>query len=209
MSTDAETAQDVRLCIVEDDAAVAESLVALLASWGFDCRVYASAEACLAAGAEAAADCLLVDVRLPGMDGLALVAALRELGVATPAIMVTGHGDVAMAVRALQNGAQDFIEKPFIDADLVARIRRLIASRAGAPPGPVDSAWLDSLTPREREVMREVVAGHPNKVIAHKLGVSPKTVEIHRARVMRKSGAENLSHLVRLALKAGIDPEGG
>lgn len=191
--------------IIEDDGAVRESLSALLESWGFQTESFETGDAFLAASRRPDAACILLDVKLPGLDGLAVLDALRRTGVATPVIVLTGHGDVPMAVRALGIGAQDFVEKPFDDADLVPRIEA--ASRARPAPHEPAVQRLARLTPRETQVMREVVAGHANKVIAHRLGLSPKTVEIHRARVMEKTEAKSLSQLVRLAMKAGIDPE--
>ena len=140
---------------------------------------------------------------LPGMDGLAVLRALRQSGCQAPVIMISAHGDIALAVRAIQCDAQDFVEKPFDDADLVSRIRAAIAQRAGEDD---EAANLNILTKRELQVMQEVVAGNSNKVIAHNLGISPKTVEMHRARVMKKTGAKSLSQLVRIAMRSGIDP---
>ncbi len=195
--------------LVEDDDAVRTATGTLLESWGYQVDAYADAESFLDSDDPAGADCILLDVRLPGLDGLSLTLRLRESGAKAPIVLMTGHGDIDMAVSALKAGAQDFIEKPFDGDDLVRRIDAAINS----VPAAVDaddaySAVFETLTPRETEVMVEVVAGHPNKVIAHHLGLSPKTVEIHRARVMQKTGATSLSHLVRMALKAGIDPEG-
>ncbi|QPH54121.1 response regulator transcription factor [Pontivivens ytuae] len=191
--------------IVEDDGAVAASLAALLGAWGFEAELFEDGETFLAAAAPGRWACVLLDVRLPGDDGLSVMKAFRGVERHIPVIIMTGHGDISMAVHALKEGAQDFIEKPFDDEDLVRRLRTAIAR---TPEGADCAARLARLTPRETDVMREVVAGHPNKIIAHRLGVSPKTVELHRARVMSKTGAKSLSHLVRMALKAGIDPDG-
>jgi two-component system, LuxR family, response regulator FixJ len=139
---------------------------------------------------------------------------LEQLAIAhgrVPVIMMTAHADVPMAVRAMQAGAADFVEKPFEEGRLVGSIER--ASAAGGPaapaPGPALRARFQQLTPRELDVMRQLVIGHPNKVIGHNLGMSPRTVEIHRGRVMEKTGAESLSHLVRMAIRAGFDPDSG
>lgn len=189
--------------VVDDDPAVRLSLEALLGSWGFATTVCASGAELLERQGHACS-CLLMDVRMPGPDGIAVTQRLRAAGNKAPIIIMTGHGDVSMAVRAMRSGADDFIEKPFDDADLVGRIRTLIdRSEATA----TDCAWLASLTARERQVLNEVVAGHPNKIIAYHLDISQKTVELHRSRVMAKSGAGNVSSLVRMALKAGIDPD--
>ncbi len=212
--------------LVEDDASVRDSLVALLEVWGYGVKAYPDGESFLADGSGHGAACILLDVRLPGIDGLSLLARIRAAGQTTPVVVITGHGDVAMAVRALQCGAQDFIEKPFDDADLVGRIEAVKPATGINETGPGTTGGaatgdaaaireaasareqLSTLTRRETEVMREIVAGYPNKLIAHRLGISPKTVELHRARVMNKTGSKSLSHLVRLALKAGVDPEG-
>ena len=198
------------VAVVEDDQAVRRSVTALLETWGYAIDAYCDAETFLDRADPESADCVLLDVRLPGRDGLSLVAELRGRGEEMPIVIITGHGDIDMAVAALKAGAQDFLEKPFDGDDLVRRIGAAIASSQKAAQTREDHAALfDCLTPRETQVMEEVVAGHPNKVIAHHLGLSPKTVEIHRARVMQKTGATSLSHLVRLALKAGIDPDAG
>lgn len=192
-----------RICVVDDDPAVLASMDALLDSWGFTTMLCQSGTALLEVEAHSC-KCLLMDVRMPGPDGISVVETLRSAGCRAPIIIMTGHGDVGMAVRAMRSGADDFIEKPFDDEDLVDRIRTLLNRAALATP---DGAWLASLTAREREVLEEVVAGHPNKIIAYHLGISQKTVELHRSRMMAKSGAGNLSSLVRMALKAGIDPD--
>ena len=190
------------LHLIEDDAAVRASIVAVLESWGFAVEAFTDGESYLAATGERPV-CILLDVRLPGIDGLAVLNELRRSGRQVPVIMISAHGDVALAVKAIQCGAQDFVEKPFDDADLVNRIRAAIAHRAGED---YQAANLDILTKRELQVMREVVAGNANKVIAYNLGISPKTVEMHRARVMKKTGAKSLSQLVRIAMRSGTDP---
>jgi two-component system response regulator FixJ len=143
------------------------------------------------------------------MDGLTLLETMGTDRRGVPVIMVTGHGDVPLAVRAMQAGAVDFIEKPFEEARLLQGIEQAIASAASAPVATDANltAQFARLTPRETDVMRQMVIGHPNKIIAYNLGLSPRTVEIHRGRVMQKTGAESLSHLVRLAIKAGHDPD--
>ncbi|MEX2519716.1 MAG: response regulator [Paracoccaceae bacterium] len=194
--------------VVEDDEAVGASLVALLESYGRRVTLHHSGEAFLGA-ASTPASCVILDMRLPGMDGFAVLSALRARGDATPVIVVTGHGDVAMAVKALRGGAQDFIEKPYDDADLLRRIETVEVERAPQDESARHLERFNRLTPRETDVMHEIVAGYSNKIAAHRLGLSPKTVEIHRARVMEKTGAQNLSQLVRMALKAGLDPGDG
>ncbi|MCR9176927.1 MAG: response regulator [Alphaproteobacteria bacterium] len=195
--------------LIEDDAAVRASLVALLKVWGFDAHAFSDGESYLAEKPWNHSACLLLDYSLPGRNGLEILSELHGRAPDFPVIMITGHGDVALAVRALKAGARDFIEKPYEDEDLREKIENLIRSQdfAGARGLPDQSSLraFETLTPREMEVMMEVVAGHSNKVIAHHLTLSPKTVEVHRARVMAKTGAKNLSNLVRLAIKAGLD----
>ncbi|MFQ6548466.1 response regulator transcription factor [Aestuariibius sp. 2305UL40-4] len=191
------------ILIVDDDQAVAASLEALLQSWGYRTRIFQSGEDLLGC-ADPGGECLLLDVRLPGIDGLTVLEALRTRGDVIPVILMTGHGDIDMAVRAMRGGAQDFIEKPFHDKDLIDRIKTAVEL---VQPEAECRARLAKLTPREADVLREVVAGHPNKIIAHRLGISPKTVELHRARVMDKTMARNLSQLIRIALRAGVEVE--
>lgn len=196
-----------KVCVVDDDPAVLESLEALLASVGFETEAYGSARAFLEGFGPDRAACILLDVAMPEMDGLTLLETLGAARRGVPVIMVTAHGDVPMAVRAMQAGAADFVEKPFEPDRLLGCIGRAVA---GAAPEPADAglrAVFQQLTPRESEVMRQMVIGHPNKVIAHHLGLSPRTVEIHRGRVMHKTGADSLSHLVRMAIRAGYDPD--
>lgn len=190
----------MHIFLVEDDAAVAASLHALLKGYGYACTHFASGEAFLDWTGEPPA-CVLLDVRLPERDGLSVLASFRTQDPNTPVIIMTGHGDVAMAVEALQHGAQDFVEKPFDGDDLVKRIRSAVHK---ATPDIVCRRKIESLTPRERDVLREIVAGHLNKVIAHNLGISPKTVELHRARVMDKTGSRNVSQLIQTALRGGV-----
>jgi two-component system response regulator FixJ len=189
--------------VIEDDPAVAASLEALLNSWGYDCTRFESGEAFLAS-ADEPPSCILLDVRLPGQDGLAVLDAYRRKDGQTPVIIMTGHGDVNMAVDALQRGAQDFVEKPFDGDALVEKIKTAI-ERAG--PDVLCRQKLDRLTPRESDVLRQIVAGHPNKVIAHNLGISPKTVELHRARVMEKTESRSVSQLIRIAVHGGLESD--
>lgn len=197
-----------QITLVEDDEAVRESLCAILESWDYEVHDFEDAESFLESEAPPGTNCILLDVRLPGMDGISLLSKIRETDKSTPIIILTGHGDIAMAISALKKGAQDFIEKPYDDEDLIRRIEgvEIVMPNVDADRQRYVSI-LSTLTPRETDVMREVVAGFANKMIAHRLNLSPKTVEIHRARVMEKTGAKSLSHLVRIALKAGIDPD--
>jgi two-component system response regulator FixJ len=200
-----------RLYIVDDDAGVRESLEALLSSAGFDTEAYGSAADFLRAFRPAGAACVLLDVRMPGMDGLTLLETLGADRRGVPVVIMTGHADVPMAVRAMRAGAADFVEKPFAQARLLDSIRHAVARSAPHPArsDPGLRARFAGLTPRETEVMQQMVIGLPNKLIAHHLGMSARTVEIHRGRVMHKTGAGSLSHLVRMAIRAGVDPDEG
>jgi two-component system response regulator FixJ len=194
--------------IIDDDEAVLDSLKELLLAEGFAVATFASARVFLEAHPEVLDACVVTDVRMPEIDGLELIQALRRRGALPPIIAITGHGDVPIAVRAMKLGARDFLEKPFAPALLVAAIHESFAARAPASGGPDAelARRLQSLTPREREVLEQLVLGHSNKAIGRALAISPRTVEIHRARVMEKMGAGSLSHLVRMAFVAGIDP---
>lgn len=199
-------ADRMRVVIVDDDEAVREGLKALLEVHGYAVDTFESANALLAAPESLAAKpaCLLVDVRMPGMGGLELQRELKRRDARLPVIMITGHGDIPMAVAALKAGAADFLEKPFDSHMLLASIAEA-SRRAQSGADGVDVAEigrrLAELTPREREVMELVIAGMSNKVIAHSLNIAVRTVEIHRARVMEKSGARSLAELVRLAIR--------
>jgi two-component system, LuxR family, response regulator FixJ len=192
--------------VVDDDEAVRDSLSLLLESAGLSVRTYDSATTFLTALPNLAAGCVLTDVRMPGLDGLELQRRLTQLGVRLPVIVMTGHGDVPIAVEALKAGASDFIEKPFDDAQLLAAISSALAAsqRKLDDESAVAqiAARITSLTPREREVLDRLVAGQPNKTIAYDLGSSPRTVEVHRARVMEKMGVRSLPELVRMAIAA-------
>ncbi|WP_341898271.1 response regulator [Ferrovibrio terrae] len=194
--------------IVDDDEAVRESLAAVLDTQGLTAIGFASAEAFLLSYKPVPVGCAIIDLRMSGMDGLTLLEHLRGKGLMLPAVVVTGHGDVPLAVRAMKAGAIDFIEKPYTNATLLDAVRRgLDSARAGALIQLDQSdikARLETLTGRERDVLRQLVIGNPNKIIAFHLSISPRTVEIHRANVMKKMGAESLSHLVRMALGGGL-----
>ena len=189
--------------VVDDDTAILDSLRMLLKSDGLESSVFTSASSFLQEFDAARHACLLADIRMPEMSGLELQAELNRRGIGIPTIFITGHGDVPMAVKAMKDGALDFIQKPFRDDDLLKRIRdaleidlqRLARRRAELEA----RRRLETLTPRETEVMRKVVAGCANKVIALDLGVSQRTVELHRARVMHKMGVRSLADLVRMA----------
>jgi two-component system response regulator FixJ len=154
------------------------------------------------------AGCILTDIRMPGIDGLALQRRLTELGINLPVIVMTGHGDVPMAVEAMKAGAVDFIEKPFDDAVLLTAIQMALDRYGEQGKREAEAAQItakaNGLSVRERQVLDGLIAGHPNKTIAYDLDISPRTVEIHRANVMTKMGAGSLSELVRMALLAGL-----
>jgi two-component system response regulator FixJ len=192
--------------VIDDHDGVRASIRALLESAGFAVKEYPSAVAYLA-DKGAGGDCLLVDLRMPQMSGLEFQAELVRRRVRVPVILVTGHGDVSRAVAAMKAGAFDFIEKPFDDESLLASIRRALdegrMSRDSEAENRAAMELLSILTGREREVMDHLVLGKSNKLIAHELGISPRTVEIHRARVQEKLKARDLSDLVRLARAAG------
>lgn len=191
------------IAVVDDDKAVRDGLEALLESWGYETVAFPDAETLLENGPARGVTCLLLDVRLPGMDGLDLVAELRRSGDCTPILMMSAHGEISTAVEAMRRGAQDFIEKPFDDEPLIRRIEGIATLAQPTDADPEAQRLIDTLTPRETEVMQEVVSGHANKMIAHRLGISLKTVEMHRARVMKKTGAKTLAHLVRIAIAGG------
>lgn len=196
-----------KVYIVDDDAAVRQSLALLVRSVGLQADVFESATTFLAAYTPEMSGCLVADIRMPGMSGLDLQQALNDRNSQLPIMFITGHGDVSMAVRAMRAGALDFIEKPFRDQNLLDRINQALVlnttRRAAQAEVAEVRAQLAALTPREREVMARIVQGQANKVIAIELGLSERTVEIHRAKVMAKTGAHSLAELVSLVSKAG------
>ena len=195
--------------LVDDDEALRDSLVWLLESQGFKVAAFASAEDFLRRWRPEFNGCLLLDVRMPGMSGLELHERLRAQYCTLPVIFITGHGDVPMAVAALKKGAVDFIEKPFNDAELLRIVNQCLAnekeSRARRRQDAEVSRRLDQLTQREREVLDLIIVGKLNKQIADVLGISIKTVEVHRARVMEKMAAQSLAELVQnvMAIEGG------
>ncbi|HEB57637.1 MAG TPA: response regulator transcription factor [Gammaproteobacteria bacterium] len=194
--------------VVDDDQAVRESLCWLLESVDLPVVTYASAQEFLANYNPEMGGCLILDVRMPGMSGLELQNKLAEIECTLPILIVTGHGDVPMAVRALKNGAVDFIEKPFNDQKLLERIQHCLdqdrAQREARSMQRIMQARYEQLTPREQEVLVRVVAGKLNKVIATELGISSKTVEAHRANIMEKMHASSLAELVTMCVTVGL-----
>lgn len=194
--------------VIDDDDAVRQSLAFLLGTARIAVRTYESAVAFLAALPDIAPGCIVTDVRMPEMSGIDLLRRLKELKVVMPVIVITGHGDVQLAVEAMKVGAVDFIEKPFDDDVLLAAVRSALSSAEKGAQQDNERAKvaekLAALSGREREVLEGLVAGKPNKIIAFDLGISPRTVEIYRANVMTKTGAGSLSDLVRMALTAGL-----
>jgi FixJ family two-component response regulator len=200
------------ISVVDDDAGARSSLRLLLKSLGLAATAYDCAASFLAAYDPAQPGCLLLDIRMPGMSGLELQQVLNQRGITAPIVFLTGHGDVPMAVEAMQHGAFDFLQKPFRDQDLLDRVQRALAKdraiRAELRGQESIRGRLDSLTAREHDVLELVATGAPNKVIAHKLGISQRTVEIHRARVMEKMSADSLAALVHMTVAAaGGNPE--
>ncbi len=199
------TERNAKVYVVDDDEAVRDALSVLLGSVGMAAEMFASPQAFLDYYTPDTAGCLVLDIRMPGMSGLELQQRLIELGSLLPIIFITGHGDVPMAVEAMQQGAVDFVQKPFRDQELLDRINSALEKNATELSALQEEVSIrekaGALTSRENEVMQAVCLGHANKVIAMDLGVSQRTVEIHRARVMEKMGARSVAHLVRMVAK--------
>jgi two-component system response regulator FixJ len=195
--------------VIEDDKPMRDSLVMLLEESGYRVNSYAAAEDFLALGPAAEPGCVISDVRMPGMDGLTLLRRLRSNLSPSPLILITGHGDIAMAVAAMKAGAVDFLEKPLEAQSLLESIRTALRGRGThADAGEAKSARqrIAELTSREYEVLHHLVGGRSNKETAASLGISPRTVETHRARIIEKTGAKGLPELVRLWLMIGGSP---
>jgi two-component system, LuxR family, response regulator FixJ len=194
--------------IVDDDKAMCESMSFLLGAAGHAVTTFDSVGAFLEALPSMAVSCVVTDIRMPGVDGLELMRRLTAGGHRFPVIMITGHGNVPLAVEAMKLGAFDFLEKPFDDDTMIAAIGAALQRTETVIQSQSESseiaARLDGLTPREWDVLKGLVAGWPNKAIGRDLGISPRTVEIYRANVMEKMKASSLSELVRLAVRAGI-----
>src|SRR5688500_8287927 len=201
--------------LVDDDEAIRRSASFMMRTSGFVVKTYASGLELLEAGKDLARGCILLDVRMPGMDGLEVQRSLRERGILLPVIVMTGHGDVNVAVQAMKAGAVDFIEKPFEKSVLLSAIDsgfdRLEQAGKRHARAEEAQARLKALSGRELDVLKGLVRGHPNKTIAYDLGISPRTVEIHRANLMTKLEVHSLSEALRLAFTARLfdEPENG
>jgi two-component system, LuxR family, response regulator FixJ len=194
--------------IIDDDEALRDSLTFLLRTVRLDVLSYPSAAAFLEALPDANLSCVITDVRMPGMSGIDLLRNLRERKISVPVIVITGHGDIPLAVEAMKIGAIDFLEKPFDDEVLIASVKAALRQKEGEARRHGERAEIESrlaaLSNRERDVLGGLVAGRANKQIAYDLGISPRTVEIYRANLMSKMQAGSLSDLVRMALIAGV-----
>lgn len=204
---------DRMIHLVDDDEAIRRSAGFMLKTSGYQVKAYASGVELMKEARDLATGCILLDVRMPGMDGLEVQQALRERGIGFPVIVMTGHGDVGVAVQAMKAGAVDFIEKPFEKAVLLSAIEegfsRLEQSGRNNTRAEEAKVRLQALTPRERDVLEGLVRGHPNKTIAYDLDISPRTVEIHRANLMSKLNVGSLSEALRIAFAAGLDENRG
>lgn len=192
--------------LVDDDPAIRRSVGFMLKTSGFDVQAYEDGVQLLKAASSLDEGCILLDIRMPGTDGLEVQQKLQNAGVALPVIIMTGHGDVSLAVKAMKAGAVDFIEKPFEKDALLASLQegfsRLFRREATENRSRDAAVRLQALTPREREVLEGLAQGFPNKTIAYDLGISPRTVEIHRANLMSKLGVRSLSEALRIAFAA-------
>ncbi|MBH1993136.1 MAG: response regulator [Sphingomonadaceae bacterium] len=201
--------QHYPIYVVDDDEAIRRSLSFLLRTSGFAVELFEGGLPFLKAAGALAPGCVLLDVRMPDMDGLEVQRELRARGVMLPVVIMTGHGDVDMAVAAMKAGASDFIEKPFEKAALLACIEaaraQSVAARGASAQAQEAQARLNILTDRERDVLNGLVEGLPNKTIAFDLGISPRTVEIHRANLMQKLEVRSLAEALRIAFHAGVE----
>jgi two-component system response regulator FixJ len=199
--------------IVDDDPAFRRSVEVLLDSAGFATRAYASAPAVLDAASQLSGGCILLDVQMPEINGLELQARLNELGICLPVIVMTGRGDVATAVRAMKAGAVEFVEKPLDDDLLLTTIETALATVAGRASrvraiGDA-AALIAMLSPRERQVLEGILAGRATKMIAHDLGISPRTVEVHRAHMLERLCTRSIAEAIRLAVMTGLGSAAG
>jgi two-component system, LuxR family, response regulator FixJ len=198
--------------VIDDDDALRDSLRFLLRSAKFDVETYESATAFLAALPQIKGGCIVTDMRMPRLSGIELLRRLKSMSIDLPVIVMTGHGDIALAVDAMKEGAIEFLEKPFDDEILLKAVRVALDRYDKEAKKDAEKAQirekLNSLSQREREVLEGLIAGHPNKIIASDLKISPRTVEIYRAHVMTKMNADSLSELVRMSLLAGLFEKG-
>jgi len=193
--------------VVDDDAAVRRALVRLLRSEGLEAVTYETAQAVLNAAPSLSSGCILLDLQMPGMDGLELLGRLGELGIELPVIVVTGHGDVPTAVRAMKAGAVDFIEKPIDETQLFAAIDAALAEKKFAVRDRVVAGATERmalLSRRERQVLEAIAVGRPSKLIAYDLGISVRTVEVHRAHMLDRLGVRNMAEAIRIAVMATL-----
>jgi FixJ family two-component response regulator len=201
-------ATDATVFLVDDDASVRKALTRLLRSAGYDVKAFASAREFLDNAQDEGPACLVLDIRMPGLSGIDLQRELQTANAILPIIFITGHGDIPTSVKAMKAGAVDFLPKPVKDHDLLTGIEQALARSARERAERADlediQSRIDSLTPRERQVLEHVVAGQLNKEVAYDLGTVEKTIKVHRARVMDKMGVKSLAELVRLAERAGI-----
>jgi two-component system, LuxR family, response regulator FixJ len=199
---------NAKVYVIDDDPAMRDSLDFLLGSAGFNVSLFESATHFLSELPNLEVGCIVTDIRMPGIDGMELLRQMNSGARKLPVIVMTGHGDVPLAVEAMKLGALDFLEKPFEDDRLIGMIETALTDNNGGPKSEGLSAdmaaRLNSLTPRERQVMQGLVAGQSNKAIAREYDISPRTVEVYRANVMTKMQANSLSELVRFAIRAGM-----
>ena len=193
--------------VVDDDAAIRRAMARLLRSARLETVGYETAQAVLNAAPSLSSGCILLDVQMPGMDGLELLARLSEFGIELPVIVVTGHGDVPTAVKAMKAGAVDFIEKPIDEAQLFTAIDAALAEKKPAARHRAVARATEQmalLSPRERQVLEAIAGGRPNKLIAYDLGISVRTVEVHRAHMLDRLGVRNIAEAIRIAVMAAV-----
>jgi FixJ family two-component response regulator len=202
-----------RVFVIDDDASILKSLSRLLSSSGLEAEIFESAEQFLERKRYEGVGCIVLDVKMPGLSGTALQELLNETGLSMPVIFITGHGDIAMSVRAMKKGAVDFLTKPFDDELLLEAVKKAIETDWKAKAERMETGVflhrLGQLTPRELEVLRYVISGMPNKMIAVKLKIAEKTIKTHRGHIMKKLAAGSVADLVRAASRAGIEPLSG